>query len=101
MSIDGVADDASGRASPVPEPMEISDSTSLTEQDKYALQCSIIMIAKANRTISAAHLHQLVMQGWKRPVQLSHPQISDCLKVLQDKDFLEFDEAHSVFRYIP
>lgn len=101
VSVDGISDETSGRASPIPEPMEVSESTSLAEQDKFALQCTVMNIAKANRTISSAHFHQLIMQGWKRPAQLGHSQISDCLKVLLGKDFLEFDEAQSVFRYIP
>jgi hypothetical protein len=81
--------------------MEISDSALLTEKDKHILQCTVMKIAKASKTISAAHFYQLIMNEWKRTTQLSFPQIGDCIKLLQEKNFLEFDEAQSVFRYIP
>jgi hypothetical protein len=92
-----------GKVEEVPMASSVPDPSKdlLSEADKYVLQCLIVRIAKKHKTVSAAHMLQQVTGSWDRACHLSPTDISDALNMLQDKEFLEYDSSHALYRYLP
>lgn len=84
-----------------PLPQAEAQNAALSEGDKYALQCLIVRIAKKHKTVSAAHMLQQVMASWTRASSLGAHDVSDALSLLQDKEYLEYDNSQAVYSYLP
>ncbi len=72
-----------------------------SERDKYILQCLVVKLVKREKGVSHAYLTQLIRQSWSRDVPLTKEHIQNCLEILEDKSYIEYDPSAHLYRYLP
>lgn len=89
-------------------PMLVDNESSdgeLSENRKYSLQALIVKLLKLNKELSPIRLSQLVVEAASNADAFSSTptphNIKSTLDVLEDKQYIEYDQPKDLYIYIP